>query len=295
MNAGEPLRRGAGERLPGTPVPMHKWAGYRGVTIAGDTWGDADGPLVVLQHGGGQTRHAWKGAGEALGEAGYHVVAYDARGHGDSDWAPPDDYGTDFMVEDLCRVIEALGGRNPVLVGASMGGGVSLVAAGEGKVDAAALVLVDIAPQIEAEGRREIQEFMNQKPQGFDSLEEVAEAIANYQPHRPRPRTLDGLAKNIRLGADGKFHWHWDPARRRAMRDDNTRRERLGACADRLTLPTLLVRGGLSNVLSEEGAQSFLQQCPHAEYVRVNNAAHMVAGEIVVAVIEFLGRVVPPR
>jgi non-heme chloroperoxidase len=276
---------------------MHKWKGAGGVTLAGDTWGNPNGPLVVLQHGGGQTRHAWKGAGETLGNSGYHVVAFDARGHGDSDWAPEDAYSLDHMVADLCCIIEALGDMHPVLVGASMGGANSLVAVGEGKVDARALVLVDMAPKIEAQGRREIQAFMNQKPEGFDSLEEVAEAIANYQPHRKRPRTLDGLAKNVRLGADGRYHWHWDPARRRAWREDDGRRTRLSACADNLTLPTLLVRGGLSNVLSEEGAQSFLKQCPHAEYVRVDNAAHMVAGDrndnFAGAVIEFLDRVVP--
>jgi non-heme chloroperoxidase len=276
---------------------MHKWAGSGGVTVAGDSWGDPEGPLVLLQHGGGQTRHAWKGAGETLGRSGYHVIAFDARGHGDSDWAPPNAYRPDDMVDDLRCVIDALGGKRPILVGASMGGAVSLLAVGEGKVDAAALVLVDMAPRIEPEGRRQIQEFMNQKPEGFDSLEEVAEAISNYQPHRKRPRTLDGLAKNVRLGADGKYHWHWDPARRAGWRNDEGHRERLSACADRLTLPTLLVRGGLSNVLSEEGAQSFLAQCPHAEYVRVDNAAHMVAGDrndnFAGAVIEFLGRVVP--
>jgi len=289
----------AGERLPGTPVPMHIWTGSGGIPIAGDTWGDPKGPLVVLQHGGGQTRHAWKGAGETLGKEGYHVVAFDARGHGDSGWAPEDAYSLDHMVADLCCVIAALGDKHPILVGASMGGANSLVAVGEGKVDARALVLVDIAPQIEAQGREEIQAFMNQKPEGFDSLEEVAEAIANYQPHRKRPRTLDGLAKNVRVAPNGKYKWHWDPARRKAWRDDDGRRSRLGACAERLKLPTLLVRGGLSNVLSEEGAQSFLKQCPHAEYIRVDNAAHMVAGDrndnFAGGVIAFLERVVPAR
>ncbi|MEM9682981.1 MAG: alpha/beta hydrolase [Pseudomonadota bacterium] len=288
----------AGERLPGTPVPEHTWTGAGGISIAGDTWGDPDGPLVVLQHGGGQTRHAWKGAGETLGNEGYHVVAFDARGHGDSDWADEGAYGSDYMVDDLCRVIEALGGTSPILVGASMGGGTSLMAVGEGKVDASALVLVDMAPRIEAEGRQQIQDFMNQKPDGFDSLEEVSEAIANYQPHRPRPRTLDGLAKNVRLAPNGKYKWHWDPARRKGWRNDNSYRDRLSAAADNLTLPTLLVRGGLSNVLSEEGAKSFLAQCPHAEYVQVDNAAHMVAGDrndnFAGAVIDFLHRVVPP-
>jgi non-heme chloroperoxidase len=289
----------AGERLPGTPVPMHTWPGAGGITLAGDSWGDPDGPLVILQHGGGQTRHAWKGAGETLGEAGYHTVAFDARGHGDSDWAPEGAYGSDYMVDDLCCVIEAMGGGKPILVGASMGGGTSLVALGEGKVHGEALVLVDIAPKIEEKGREEIQAFMNQKPEGFDSLEEVAEAISNYQPHRKRPRTLDGLAKNVRLGADGKYHWHWDPARRKAWRKEDDYRGRLSKAADNLTLPILLVRGGLSNVLSKEGAESFLQQCPQAEYVEVGNAAHMVAGDrndnFAGAAIEFLNRVVPPR
>lgn len=290
----------AGERLPGTPVPMHRWTGHGGVTIAGDTWGDPEAQLVILLHGGGQTRHAWKGAGETLGNSGYHAVAFDARGHGDSDWAAAsEDYAPDCMVEDLVCVAKALGSERPTLVGASMGGGTSLLSIGLDKVDAAALVLVDMAPRIEPEGSRKIQEFMNQKPDGFDTLEEVAAAIANYQPHRKRPRNLDGLAKNVRVGANGKYVWHWDPKRRAGQRINDDYRQRLSDAADTLTLPTLLVRGGLSDVLSEAGAQSFLQQAPHAEYVNVKNAAHMVAGDrndiFADSVIEFLKRVAPPH
>jgi pimeloyl-ACP methyl ester carboxylesterase len=287
----------AGARLPGTPQPMHFWNGVGGVRIAGDSWGDPNGPLVLLQHGGGQTRHAWKGAGEILGAAGYYAIAFDARGHGDSDWAPDGLYGQDVMVEDLKCVVAALGNRRPVLVGASMGGGTSLVAVGEDRVDATALVMVDIAPRIETEGINKIQAFMSQKPEGFDTLEEVAEAIGNYQPHRERPKNLDGLAKNVRLGADGKYRWHWDPRFRTVRRDHEKRRERLEACSRRLVLPTLLVRGGLSDVLSEEGAQDFLKLCPRSEYVNVTGAAHMVAGDrndiFGNAVIEFLSRAVP--
>ena len=227
----------AGKRLPGTPEPMHRWEGVGGVMIAGDSWGDPSGPLVLLQHGGGQTRHAWRGAGQTLGEAGYHAVAFDARGHGDSDWSPDGTYGQDPMVEDLVKVVEQLGGRRPVLVGASMGGGVSLVAIGEDHVDATALVLVDIAPRIEPAGADKIMAFMSQKPEGFDTLDEVADAIASYQPHRKRPRNLDGLGKNVRLGEDGKYHWHWDPRFRAGRRDFEARRARLDACARNLNLP----------------------------------------------------------
>lgn len=284
-------------RLAGTPEPMHYWPGYGGIRIAGDSWGSRDGPLVLLQHGGGQTRHAWKGAGETLGAAGYCAIAFDARGHGDTDWSPDGLYEQDGMVRDLQCVVAALGNRRPVLVGASMGGGTSLVAAGERHVDATALVLVDIAPNIEPEGVKNIQAFMNQKPEGFDSLEEVAQAIGTYQPLRKRPLNLDGLAKNVRMGPDGKYYWHWDPRFRAGTRDLEQRTKRLETCATNLNLPTLLVRGGLSDLLSEEGAQAFLKLCPAAEYVSVTGAGHMVAGDrndvFATAVVEFLKRTVP--
>ena len=276
---------------------MHRWRGFGGISIAGDAWGNPDGPLVLLQHGGGQTRHAWKGTGQLLGSAGYYAVAFDARGHGDSEWAPDGLYSQDVMVRDLECVVAQLGKPRPVLVGASMGGGTSLVAAGEDHVDASALIMVDIAPRVETEGIAKIQAFMAQKPEGFSSLEEVAEAIGNYQPRRARPKNLDGLAKNVRLGADGKYHWHWDPLFRAGIRNLERREHRLEDCARHLTLPTLLVRGGLSDVLSEAGAQHFLTLCPHAEYVNVTNAGHMVAGDrndiFGGSVIAFLGRTVP--
>lgn len=285
------------KRLPGTPEPMHRWKGAGGVTIAGDSWGRAGDPLVILLHGGGQTRHAWKGAGEALGAAGYYVVAYDARGHGDSDWAPDGVYGEDIMVRDLQGVIAALNAGKPVLIGASMGGVVSMVATGQGHVDAQALVVVDVGPNIEQAGTDRILAFMRQKPDGFDTLEEVAEAIASYQPNRKKPRSLDGLAKNVRIGSNGRYYWHWDPARMSSLRDLSYRQALLTDCVSRLRLPTLLVRGGLSDVLTEEGAQAFLKLCPHAEYVHVRDAAHMVAGDrndvFADAARDFLARVAP--
>jgi non-heme chloroperoxidase len=201
------------------------------------------------------------------------------------------------MVADLVEVVHALGDRRPVLVGASMGGGVSLEAVGEDHVDATALVLVDMAPQLEPEGVDKILAFMDGRPEGFASLDEVADAIAGYQPHRKRPKNVEGLAKNVRLGEDGRYHWHWDPRWRSGAPDLEAMYRRHAACARRLTLPTLLVRGGLSDVLSEAGARSFLELCPHSEYVNVTDASHMVAGDrndiFASAVIEFLTQVVP--
>ena len=282
---------GRGERLAGAPEPDLMIPAYGGVAVAADTYGE-DGPLVLLQHGGGQTRHAWKDAGQKLADAGYRAVSLDARGHGDSEWCPDGDYSIEALVADLVAVVEYFG-QQPILVGASMGGGTSLTAVGEGAVDAAALVLVDTAPRIEAGGVRKIREFMAQAPDGFTTLDEVAEAIANYQPHRKRPRSLDGLAKNVRLWPDGRYRWHWDPAfmqRTRGPLADRVPRQE--DASRNVSCPALLVRGGLSDVLSEEGAQAFLDIVPHAKYANVGGAAHMVAGDrndiFVSSVLDFL-------
>ncbi len=288
---------GAGERLPGTPEPDRFWTGVGGLALAGDEFGEAGHQPVFLLHGGGQTRHAWKDTGERLAAAGYQVVSLDARGHGDSAWDPEADYGYETMAADIALVAAEFE-RPPVLVGASMGGICSLVGIGEGRVDASALVLVDIAHRTNPKGVARIREFMDAKPDGFDSLDEVADAVAAYQPHRARPKNVEGLAKNVRLTPDGKLIWHWDPAYRaqRSSIDQRHRARRMTRCARNLDVPVLLVRGGLSDVLTEEDAHAFLELAPHAEYANVTNASHMVAGDrndvFGDSVIEFLERVV---
>jgi pimeloyl-ACP methyl ester carboxylesterase len=269
-----------------------------GLTLAADAWGDPTHRAVMLMHGGGQTRHAWKRSGETLADAGFYAVSLDARGHGESEWAPDGDYTVERMVDDLCSVILDLGIDRPVLVGASMGGHTAMVAAGEGRVDASAVVLVDIAPAVEREGGDRIRTFMNGAPDGFATLTEAADSIAAYLPHRPRPTSLAGLAKNLRLGEDGRYRWHWDPRFMSDVADSASQFTRMEACASALTMPTLLVRGSKSEILSPEGAAKFRSLVPHSEYVDVPDAAHMVAGDVNdvfgETVVEFLRRTISP-
>jgi pimeloyl-ACP methyl ester carboxylesterase len=251
------------------------------VEIAGDEYpaGDPRGTAILL-HGGGQTRHSWKGTARSIASAGWTAVAVDARGHGDSQWPASADYSIDALADDLRQIAQHY--PDPVLIGASMGGMTALVAVGEGRVRARGLIIVDVAPKIEAQGVARIREFMRANLDGFASLADVAAAISAYNPHRARPATEAGLRRNVRLHEDGRWYWHWDPAFMR-ISDDEPRRlqdpERLRAAARNVQVPTLLVRGAQSDVLSEEGVRDFQALVPHARFTDVGEAGHMVAGD----------------
>ena len=270
--------------------------------LAAEVAGPDDGPPVLLLHGGGQTRHSWHTTLDALGEKGWRAISMDLRGHGESQWAEDGDYSMDAFAGDVLSAVDSLD-QPPALVGASLGGMASLAAIGQhpDRTVATALVLVDVAPRTEAQGRDRIGEFMLEHMEdGFGSLDEVADAIQRYNPHRPRPKDLSGLQKNLRQ-RDGRWYWHWDPEfiRGRLGASDETRTsvvdpDRLEAAARNLRLPVLLVRGRVSDLLSEEGAQAFLDIVPHAEMIDVAGAGHMVAGDrndlFNQAIVDFLSR-----
>jgi pimeloyl-ACP methyl ester carboxylesterase len=263
--------------------------GFGGIGLAADVDGDPNGPPAILLHGGGQTRYAWGRTARTLASRGWHSYSVDLRGHGESDWAPDGDYTLDAFAADVRTIARAMP-VPPVLVGASLGGISSLAAVAESGPPplASALVLVDVAPHIEREGAERIGAFMRgHVDDGFADLDEVADAIAAYNPFRPRPDDLSGLRKNLRRRDDGRWYWHWDPAFLSGIRGsrDETRtsnladEDRLTVAARSITVPTLLVRGRMSDLLSEDGARELLELIPHAQFVDVEGAGHMVAGD----------------
>jgi non-heme chloroperoxidase len=276
--------------VPGRSEEASPWTftGRDGNRLAADVVGDLSGPPVVLFHGGGQTRHSWGTTLAALGGRGWRAYSVDLRGHGDSEWAADGDYTLDAFTDDVLAIVASLD-RPAALVGASLGGVAALAAIGEhgDQPVASALVLVDVAPRIEEQGRDRIGAFMAEHmDDGFASLDEVADAVHRYNPHRPRPADLSGLRKNLRQHTDGRWYWHWDPKFLigRLGGQDETRAslvdpERLRQAASNLAIPTLLVRGRVSDLLSEEGARELLQLVPHAQMVDVAGAGHMVAGD----------------
>ncbi len=260
---------------------------FRGIdelTLVADEWNrDAeiaqDKPTILMLHGGGQNRHSWKNTGQILADAGFHVVALDSRGHGDSDRSPTANYSLETLTGDTLQVIYQID-RPVALIGASMGGLTSLPVAHEaGPELVTKLVLVDVVPRFEKSGSARIRDFMFSGIDGFTSLEEAADAVAAYLPHRARPRSVEGLKKNLRL-QDGKWFWHWDPAFLTAPDDDPFERaEMLEHAAINLEIPILLIRGKLSDVVTTEGVQDFLQKVPAAQFVELSDAGHTAAGD----------------
>ena len=267
----------------------------------GDRVGDPLAPPVVFLHGGGQTRRSWGRAAAAVAERGWQAITLDFRGHGESDWSTEGDYRVTSFARDVLEVLNDLPPQ-PVLVGASLGGFTSMLLAGElapGTVRA--VVLVDIVPDMDQSGASRIHSFMHDRMKsGFDSLDEVADMIQEYNPHRPRPSDLDGLRTNLRH-RDGRWYWHWDPkfidGTSALPPIEVTEVDRMHAAVQTILdtdVPMLLVRGQMSDLVTQERADEFLARFPAVDFVDVGGAGHMVAGDrndlFAGAVVDFLDR-----
>jgi pimeloyl-ACP methyl ester carboxylesterase len=264
------------------PAAASKFLTRDGLQLAADIVGDGARGSVMLAHGGGQTRHSWASTAVSLAERGWKAVSLDLRGHGESDWAADGDYDSLRFAEDLVAVADALPDQ-PALIGASLGGISGLlvetvVAPGTFR----SLTLVDIVPRSDPEGVAKIMGFMGANIEhGFDSLEAAADSIAAYLPHRPRPKDLSGLSKNLRLGDDGRYRWHWDPrfvtgmgARRQAAEG-----QRVEPRWEDIDIPVHLIRGRMSELVSREAAEAFVATLRHGSFTDVADAGHMVAGD----------------
>lgn len=255
-----------------------------GIALKADRHGPASGAPVLLLHGGGQTRWSWGATAQSLAAQlpdWLTVYSLDMRGHGQSDWCPEGNYKVDHFANDVRAVAAALESP-PLIVGASLGGLAGLLACGEAPcAPCAGLVLVDIAPRIEAAGSDRVGGFMRDTIDGFASLEDAAEAVAAYA-GRTRPGSLDGLLKNLRHDADGRYRWHWDPAFM-SLGDDDwdllAFERRLMAAAQAVSAPMLIVRGGKSDVLSEATMAYLREVLPHVAQAEIPGARHMIAGD----------------
>jgi len=249
-----------------------------GVELAIDRFGAADSPAIIFAHGFGQTRQAWADTARNFAASGWNSIIFDARGHGQSGWRDDGAYEFGQFIDDLVRVAR-IPAQAPILIGASMGGLLGLRAQAE-HAPFRALVLVDITPRWETAGVERILTFMRAHPQGFASVDEAADAIAHYLPHRAEKKSPERLRSLLVTTADGRLRWHWDPRliERIGASGENEQTALLEA-ARAIDVPCLLISGERSDVVSDATIEEFLHCVPHAQHARVARATHMVAGD----------------
>ena len=236
---------------------------------------------LIFTHGFGQNRLSWGTTALRLAAAGWPGLALDGRGHGDSAWSADGAYELDHFVLDLtalARAYTAVDGGKPILVGASMGGLLALLAQAEADIFSA-IILVDVTPRWEAAGVSRIFDFMRAHPNGFASLEEAAAEVSRYLPHRD-PKNPERLRGHLRAGSDGRLRWHWDPRLLEHIPKASERYiPRLEAAASLVRCPVLLLSGGKSDVVSKSTIASFQALVPHAEHREISDATHMIVGD----------------
>lgn len=243
-------------------------------------WGPSAAPAVLCLHGGGQTAYMYEELGNAL-RGRYHLLAPDLPDHGDSE--PTTETGRHALAATLPPLCAHFGLSRFAMIGASLGGIVSITYAAQHAEQVAAIALIDVGHRLEEEGVKKIVAFMS-KHESFASLEEAATEIAVYLPHRKEVRP-ESLRRNLRQRPDGRWVWKHGYGRRlRAEGEDRVRNWRdvidgLDTDAAGLRCPVLVLCGSASDVLSHEGAEEVTALIPNARLAVVDKAGHLAAGD----------------
>ncbi|MGH7093349.1 MAG: alpha/beta fold hydrolase, partial [Stellaceae bacterium] len=214
-------------------------------------WGNKQLPTIVFLHGGALNAHTWDLVCLALRDE-YHCVALDQRGHGDSDWSTEADYSMDAQLSDTKGFVDHLGLDKFILVGMSLGAINSLAFAVNHPERLSALVIIDAGPEMRRPGSSRIRDFVNGVADTV-TIEAIIEKALEFNPRRDPVILRRSLMHALRQQPDGTWRWKYDRRRFQVLDQEKHRAER-GALADglsRIACPTLIVRGGESDVFHE--------------------------------------------
>ena len=272
--------RAMGVKFTNENAPQDKFVDANSMRFHYLEWGNPDNPPMLLLHGFAQTCHSWDFV--ALGFSdNYRVIVLDQRGHGDSDWASDGDYSPETQQKDISGIVNELGLENFVLMGLSMGGRNSFTYAANNSGKVKALVVVDAAPQNMQQGTQNIRSFVQQDDE-FDSVDAFVERVLQYNPRRDPQQVRGSIMHNIKELPSGKWTWKYDKALRRPgrrMGSDPETEKRLWGYLETLQCPTLLVRGGGSDIVAMDTADRMHQAIPNSRLATIDGAGHLVMGD----------------
>jgi pimeloyl-ACP methyl ester carboxylesterase len=240
-----------------------------GLALSALEWGEPGRPALCFLHGGSAHSH-WFDVVVPSFVPGYHVLALDQRGHGASDWASIPAYATEDFASDLVGVMDAMGWARMTVAGHSMGGhnAMAFAAWHPDRVDR--LVVIDSRPSIPAERLQNMHRRGDRGPMRHETLDSALRSFRLL----PRatvaePRLLEHLAREGITERAGRFLYRFDPA------CNGRRRPTDGwALLERITAPTLLVRGQHSPILPPEMAAAMLARLPHARLIEIPRTYH---------------------
>ena len=235
-------------------------------------WGAPGRPAMVLLHG--LTGHArmWDTFARAMARH-WHVVAPDQRGHGDTEWPRPPAYDTADFVQDLHALTDARGLTRFTLIGLSMGAHNALAFTLRHPERVSRLVSVDVPPAIPLPRDREIPLLVGSDPgrAGFATIEEAFAAEGPVYPLSSDEMVMHRVRHNLERRADGRWVWkhspdvgrHWNP-------------EDLSDAVRAISCPTLVVRGGKSDVFAPEAAAALANAIPQGRLATIEGSGHSV-------------------
>ena len=242
-------------------------------------WGDKSKPVCILLHGFAQTAHSWDFISLGL-SSNYRVIALDQRGHGDSDWDNNKNYSTPYFVKDIKNLIKFLNIDKFDLIGLSMGGKNSYYYATENQDKINKLIIVDTGPETIKKGKSSIRNFVQMDDQ-LDSIEDFVTRIKKYNPHRTEEHIRGNILNNIKQLESGKWTWKYDSFLRTGfnVRQRNDNPNEAWEVLKKIYTPTMIVKGGKSDILSSETLDKMTDVMDNAIAKTVEDAGHLVPGD----------------
>jgi esterase len=242
-------------------------------------WGNRHLPTIVFLHGGALNAHTWDLCCLALRDD-YHCVALDQRGHGDTDWAPDADYSIGASLADTKGFVDHLGLDKFILAGMSLGAINALAFAIAHPERLSHLVIIDAGPEMRRPGSSRIRDFVREVQESV-TVEAIIEKALQFNPRRDPKILRRSLMHNLRQQPDGSWQWKYDRRRFQRLDHEAHRAERAGLADGlaRITCPTLVVRGGESDVFHEDDAERLTARLPHGRRVTIPRAGHTVQGD----------------
>jgi esterase len=256
-----------------------RFAQVNGLQLHYVEWGERTSPPIVMLHGLRGSARTWDLVAQPL-SGQYQLLALDQRGRGESDWAADGNYTRDAYIADIEAFVDQLGLGKFILAGHSMGGANTIAYTAKHPERVRAAVIEDMGPATKppAPGGARIGRELEATPSTFASWAEAEALIRSVRPETPEVAIKTAVQNSLKATTDGQITWKYDLEGIRAARRLSLGQPTvdLWPLVKAIQCPTLVLRGGRSDILAAETAQAMREANPHIRWVEIPGASHFV-------------------